>query len=73
MGDRKVIFYGKGSNLVHISRFYSIGIFVMTVSSVDLAEVCSRLMDISLQLLASVKSLERSLAQVPSSQSNIRS
>jgi hypothetical protein len=36
----------------------------MTVSSVELAEVCSRLMDISLQLLASVKSLERSLTQV---------
>ena len=44
---------------------YGAGIFVMTVNSGDLADVCSRLMDISLQLLASVKSLERSLAQVP--------
>ena len=40
------------------------GIFVMTVSSVDLGSVCASLMDISLQLLASVKSLERSLSQV---------
>ena len=40
------------------------GIFVMTVSSVDLGSVCASLMDISLQLLASVKSLERSLNQV---------
>jgi len=39
------------------------GIFVMTVSSVDLGSVCASLMDISLQLLASVKSLERSLSQ----------
>merc|ERR1712111_168908 len=39
------------------------GIFVMTVSSVDLGSVCASLMDISLQLLASVKSLERSLNQ----------
>ena len=36
----------------------------MTVSSVDLGEVCSQLMDISLQLLASVKNLERSITQV---------
>ena len=36
----------------------------MTVSSVDLGSVCASLMDISLQLLASVKSLERSLSQV---------
>jgi hypothetical protein len=35
----------------------------MTVSSVDLGSVCASLMDISLQLLASVKSLERSLSQ----------
>jgi len=41
------------------------GIFVMTVSSVDLGEVCSQLMDISLQLLASVKNLERSMLQKP--------
>ena len=41
-----------------------IGIFVMTVSSVDLGQVCSSLMDISLQLLASVKKLEQSLTQV---------
>ena len=40
------------------------GIFVMTVSSVDLGHVCSSLMDISLQLLASVKKLEQSLTQV---------
>ena len=40
------------------------GIFVMTVNSVDLSSVCASLMDISLQLLASVKSLERSLTQV---------
>ena len=40
------------------------GIFVMTVSSVDLGQVCSSLMDISLQLLASVKKLEQSLTQV---------
>ena len=40
------------------------GIFVMTVSSVDLGSVCASLMDISLQLLASVKSLERTLSQV---------
>jgi len=39
------------------------GIFVMTVSSVDLGQVCSSLMDISLQLLASVKKLEQSLTQ----------
>merc|ERR1712117_581311 len=39
------------------------GIFVMTVSSVDLGSVCASLMDIGLQLLASVKSLERSLSQ----------
>jgi len=39
------------------------GIFVMTVSSVDLGSVCASLMDISLQLLASVKCLERSLTQ----------
>merc|ERR1712142_711685 len=39
------------------------GIFVMTVSSVDLGSVCASLMDISLQLLASVKCLERSLSQ----------
>lgn len=38
----------------------------MTVSSVDLGSVCASLMDISLQLLASVKSLERSLSQVSS-------
>jgi hypothetical protein len=36
----------------------------MTVSSVDLGQVCSSLMDISLQLLASVKKLEQSLTQV---------
>ena len=36
----------------------------MTVSSVDLGSVCASLMDISLQLLASVKCLERSLTQV---------
>ena len=50
-------------NLI-ISHFTLPGIFVMTVSSVDLGSVCASLMDISLQLLASVKSLERSLSQV---------
>ena len=46
------------------SQFFLTGIFVMTVSSVDLGQVCSSLMDISLQLLASVKKLEQSLTQV---------
>jgi len=36
----------------------------MTVSSTELAEVCSRLMDISMQLLAAVKELEKSTSQV---------
>jgi len=53
------------------------GIFVMTVSSVDLGQVCSSLMDISLQLLASVKKLEQSLTQrqpeSPSSPSRVES
>lgn len=40
------------------------GIFVMTVSAGELGQVCSSLMDISLQLLASVKKLEQSLTQV---------
>lgn len=43
----------------------------MTVSSVDLGSVCASLMDISLQLLASVKSLERSLNQVGSNNQGI--
>ena len=37
----------------------------MTVGTVELVSVCSRLMDISLQLLASVKQLEKSIHQVP--------
>ena len=49
-----------------LSSLVCSGIFVMTVSSVDLGSVCASLMDISLQLLASVKSLERSLSQVSS-------
>ena len=36
----------------------------MTVSAGELGQVCSSLMDISLQLLASVKKLEQSLTQV---------
>jgi len=39
------------------------GVYVMTVGTVELVSVCSRLMDISLQLLASVKQLEKSIHQ----------
>jgi len=39
------------------------GIFVMTMNCGELSEVCSKLMDLSLQLLASVKALEKSLSQ----------
>ena len=58
-------------DLTHILNIYGRhladsrdGIFVMTVISVVLGSVCTSLMDISLQLLALVKSLERSFSQV---------
>ena len=55
---------GQGGREAWLEGSSPSGIFVMTVSSVDLGQVCSSLMDISLQLLASVKKLEQSLTQV---------
>ena len=51
-------------NTVYTVHVY-LGVYVMTVGTVELVSVCSRLMDISLQLLASVKQLEKSIHQVP--------
>ena len=55
------------SNLVfsrQVEYIDVLGVYVMTVSVGELGSVCSKLMDLALLLLQSVKQLEKSIDQV---------